>query len=284
MLLYRVCTEGRFAAYLWGPHGLAGAGTAVLYGPQISRFVDWPFGTLARTYLTVFLLGLAATGLVLGIQTRLSAFTAITILWLTMLRLPALADGGDNITMLVLTYMIACISPDERVASGSIRIWIHNIGVLFIITQLLIMYFATGMYKAGGDLWQNGTALYVIGQVEIFSLPSLRGAFLNPFVLVLATYGTVIYQVWFPLAMFNRFLKIPWLIGGMLFHLGIATFMGLVAFSTVMIGLDLFMITDDEYEAIFSRFHSAISAIKQRLSRDGVQAVDMTLGTGQSEA
>src|SRR5947209_2469590 len=81
MLLYRVCTEGRFAAYLWGPHGLAGAGTGVLYGSQIARIVDWPFGTLGGTYFTVLLLGLAAAGLVLGIQTRLSAFTAITILW-----------------------------------------------------------------------------------------------------------------------------------------------------------------------------------------------------------
>jgi hypothetical protein len=217
------------------------------------------------------LLAIAGFCLVLGFHTRVAAGVAVVVLWLIMLRLPGLFDGGDNIAMLSLTYMVACISPGERVPERSVRIWIHNIGVLFIMTQLMILYFTSGMYKAAGDVWQNGTALYVIGQVDVFSLPSLRALLLNPYLVVLATYGTVIYQIWFPMAMMNRLLKLPWLAAGMLFHIGIATFMGLVAFSTVMIGLELFMITDSEYELIFARGKNAVTSLRRLLSRLGAR-------------
>jgi hypothetical protein len=254
MLLYRVVTEGRFAAYLWGPQGLVGRSNAIRYPAWTVTLLDNSFKTMTRTYGLLVILAIAGLCLVLGVQTRVAAGCAVVILWLITLRLPGLADGGDNIATLVLIYMTACASPSERVKDYSLRAWIHNIGVLFIITQLMILYFTSGMYKATGELWQNGTALYVIGQVDLFSLPSLRGPLMNPSILVLATYSTVMYQIWFPMAMLNRLTKLPWLAVGILLHLGIATFMGLVAFSTVMIGLELFMISDSEYESILARW------------------------------
>jgi hypothetical protein len=263
MLLYRVVTEGRFAAYLWGPRGLVGGANALRYPGWALTLLDESFGTMTRTYGLLVLLAMAGFCLILGFHTRVAAAVAVVVLWLIMLRLPGLFDGGDNIAMIALTYTVACISPDERVQERSVRVWIHNIGVLFIMTQLMILYFTSGIYKAAGDLWQNGTALYVIGQVETFSLPSLRALLLNPYLVVLATYGTVIYQIWFPMAMMNRFLKLPWLAAGMLLHMGIASFMGLVAFSTVMIGLELFMITDSEYELILARGKNAATLLRR---------------------
>lgn len=263
MLLYRVVTEGRFAAYLWGPRGLVGGANSFRYPAWSLTVLDVAFKTMPRVYGLVTLLAIAGLCLVVGVHTRVAAGTAVVILWLLMLRLPGLFDGGDNIAMIALTYMTVCISPDERVREGSLRVWIHNIGVLFIMTQLMILYFTSGMYKAAGDLWQNGTALYVIGQVDVFSLPSLRALLLNPFLVVLATYSTVIYQIWFPMAMMNRFLKLPWLAAGILLHIGIGTFMGLVAFSAVMIGLELFMINDAEYELIFARGRNAVSVLRR---------------------
>jgi predicted DCC family thiol-disulfide oxidoreductase YuxK len=46
--------------------------------------------------------------------------------------------------------------------------------------------------------------------------------------------------------MFSRF-KLLWLAMGISFHLGIGAFMGLVTFSSVMISLELFFITDGEH-------------------------------------
>lgn len=267
MLLYRLVTEGRFAAYLWGPQGLVGRANEIRYPGWVVTLLNESFATMTRTYGLLTLLAIAGFWLVLGFHTRVAAGVAVVVLWLIMLRLPGLFDGGDNIAMIALTYTVACISPGERVRERSARVWIHNIGVLFVMTQLMILYFTSGMFKAAGDLWQNGTALYVIGQVDVFSLPSLRALLLNPYLVVLATYGTVIYQIWFPMAMMNRFLKLPWLAAGMLLHLGIATFMGLVAFSTVMIGLELFMITDAEYELIFARGKNAATLLRRLLLR-----------------
>jgi len=101
-------------------------------------------------------------------------------------------------------------------------------------------------------VWHHGTALYFISQVEWFSHPAMRAVFMYPLVTTLATYSTMLYQVWFPVAIFSRF-RIAWLLIGIWFHLSIAAFMGLVTFSTVMIGLELFLITDAEYTWLAER-------------------------------
>ena len=51
------------------------------------------------------------------------------------------------------------------------------------------------------------------------------------------------------MALISR-VRIPWLLAGVLFHLGVAFFMGLVTFSMIMIGLELFLISDSDYRRI----------------------------------
>ena len=62
----------------------------------------------------------------------------------------------------------------------------------------------------------------------------------------------MLYQVFFPFAIISR-LKLPWLAVGVVFHLSIAFFMGLITFSLAMIGLELFLVTDDEYNRASAR-------------------------------
>jgi hypothetical protein len=61
----------------------------------------------------------------------------------------------------------------------------------------------------------------------------MREIFNNPFIVTLSTYIPMLFQMWFPIAIFSRF-KITWILIGVCFHLGVATFMGLITFSTVM--------------------------------------------------
>src|SRR4030095_5031369 len=105
-----------------------------------------------------------------------------------------------------------------------------------------------------------GIALYNISQVDTFSLPALRGLFKNPYLTTLASYSAMFFLMWFPMAMFSRF-KLLWLAMGISFHLGIGTFMGLVTFSTVMISLELFFITDEEH----ARFREGLRSLGPRL-------------------
>jgi hypothetical protein len=246
MLLFRIATEGRFYSYLWGPSGVGIGGMTRLFGRALGGALDKPFTTSAGTLAVIVVLALSAILLITGRFTRLATLAAALTFFMLEQRLPELPDGGDNITRIVLIYMLFLLPPHANPKKGGLLVWFHNLAVLAIIWQIVILYTTSGIMKAYGDKWHHGVAMYYVSQVEWFSLPALRHMFMNPFVVTLSTYIPMFYQVFFAIALLSP-LKLPWLLVGMIFHVGVATFMGLVSFSTVMIGLEGFLISDDEY-------------------------------------
>jgi hypothetical protein len=191
-------------------------------------------------------LGLAALALVLGYKTRLATGFALLVFILLSERFQDLPDGGDNIALLVLCYMLFLIPAGAARARGSLSIWIHNIAVLAIALQIVVVYSTAGLAKAYGNLWYHGTAMYYVSQVQWFSLPTMRNIFKSPVITTVASYASVLYELWFPVAVLSPLRRL-WIGIGILFHLGIAIFMGLITFSMMMIALDLFFISDREY-------------------------------------
>jgi hypothetical protein len=106
--------------------------------------------------------------------------------------------------------------------------------------------------------------MYLISQVDTFSLPGGRFLFRNEFLVTFATYSAMMYQVWFPIAILSR-LRIPWLLVGVFFHASVAIFMGLISFSCVMIGLECALISDAEYRLIRQLARRSWSAPKHLL-------------------
>jgi hypothetical protein len=264
MLLFRVFTEARFASYLWGPRGIGWGSTVYMFGDTLGRLLDRAFATEAGTAGVLAALALAAFGLLSGYGGRIATALALVAFVLLETRLPEIPDGGDNITRLVLTYMLFLVPGRAKPARGSLGVWFHNVAVLAIAFQITILYSTSGMMKASGDRWHHGVAMYYISQVEWFSLPALREMFRNPLMVVLASYIPLFYQILFPLAMLSR-VKLLWLALGIGFHLGVAVFMGLITFSTAMIGMELFLISDGEYASMLQRMRS----LRDRLSALG---------------
>ena len=267
LLLFRVLTEAPFAGYFWGPHGVAQGTTAILLGARAGAVVDWLFfHSVASVLLLLAFVGLAGVALVLGRRTRAAAAIALVGFWAIELRMPYLCDGGDNVTRILLAYLLLVVSPDERPVAGSLRVFLHNLGVLAVAMQVMILYTTSGFMKAAGNRWHHGTALYLISQVEWFSLPGVHDVLKHPFLTAFATYATLLYQVWFPLAMFSR-IKRFWLLGGIALHLSIAVVMGLVTFSTAMIGLELFLLTDAEWADVRARAARMRERLAQAIRR-----------------
>ncbi|WP_163867419.1 hypothetical protein [Myxococcus eversor] len=246
MLLFRASTEGRFAAYLWGPQGLGEGTSGDFLSAPVARLADGIFTVAWGPAALVVLMGAAAISLVFGGSTRLATAVALLSSLFLAARLPELGDGGDNVARLVLTYMLFALPANKVHRSGSLEVWLHNIAILAIGLQIGVLYLTAGFLKATGDKWSNGTAMYLVSQVEWFSHPSMRQLFHNPYLTTVASYTTLFYQLWFPIAVLTR-LRLPFLAVGLFLHLGIAGFMGLVCFSLAMIGLELFLITDEEY-------------------------------------
>jgi hypothetical protein len=246
MLLYRVFTEARFAAYFWGPTGLGSGSSTPLLGGLLGRFVDRIFETQAGPAALLVVLGIAALALVLGYKTRLATGFALFVFILLGERFQDLPDGGDNIALLVLCYMLFLIPAGAARARGCLSVWIHNIAVLAIASQIIVVYSTAGLAKAYGNLWYHGTAMYYVSQVHWFSLPTVCNMFKSAVITTIASYASVLYELWFPVAVLSPLRRL-WIATGILFHLGIAIFMGLITFSMMMIALDLFFISDREY-------------------------------------
>lgn len=277
LLLFRVFTEARFAAYLWGPDGLGWGSISHVVGPELGALLDRAFATQAGTVGVLFALTLSGLGLVLGYQTRLASAVALVAFYLLQSRLPELGDGGDNLAQLALTYMVFALPAGAKPARGSVAVWLHNIAVVAIIAQVMVLYATSGMMKAFGDKWHYGVAMYYISQVAWFSEPAMRGMFKNPLITLVSTYVPMFYQVLFPVAIFSR-VKLAWLALGVVFHLGIAVFMGLVTFSAVMIGAELFLITDDEYVWLRGRVQAAWDRLTTPLTQWRATRANPTLG------
>ena len=251
-LLFNVCTLLPFATFLWGPHGVGLGSTKPILDDNLGNFFDLFFLTDARIFYLLTVLSIMSLWLIIGYNTRFASFIAFIVFFLLKRRLPEMGDAGDNLTQIVLIYMLLLLPYRANVSPGQFRVWLHNIGILAITFQLAIIYFASGFAKAGGDLWQQGIAMYYISQVQWLMLPSSHYFLTNPWIVTLATYVPIIYQLLFPVAIISP-VKLPWICFGILFHIAIAILMGMVSFSTVMIGLELFLISDQEYVQIWKK-------------------------------
>jgi predicted DCC family thiol-disulfide oxidoreductase YuxK len=252
-ILIRVATEFRFAAFLWGPNSIAPErGFEREFGAALGAPVDRWFSTIEGTQLVLAVLALSALALLFQRWTRVSVVAACITFTVLGLRLPELNDGGDNVATLALLYMVGVLPAGAAAAAGSLRAWIHNLAVLAVIVQVCIVYFVAGFLKIQGESWHNGTALFLISQVEWFSSPATRNAFAHPVIATAGAYSTMLFQVWFPIALFSRF-KLAFIAVAMGFHVGIAVTMGLLTFSIVMAGADLSLIGDDEYAVLRRR-------------------------------
>ncbi len=272
MILFRLATEARGAEYLWGPNGIAEGSMQWMFGVRLGGLLDQVFTTSAGLWSLLAVLATAALALVCGRATRVASLVALVTFTMVEQRMIMVGDGGDNIARVVLVFMVFLMPPRERAEPGSLRVWVHNVAVLAMIGQVLMLYATAGLMKAFGDKWHHGTALYYISQVELFWHPAARALARTPLV-ALAAYATVIHQLLFPVAFLSR-MRVPWVVLGLSFHLGIALVMGLVSFSTVMIGLELCLLSDRDFGWLRGAFTRGVWMVGRRLRRSALADPD----------
>ncbi len=229
----------------------------------------------------VFHAGMLVTLLfILGWRTRLVVPLQWVFTWSLFQRNPVLLDGGDNLLVIVLAYMMAVdcgarLSLDagrrrgapagDGAGSRAVTL-LHNAGLLAVITQVCLLYLASALYKTQGELWQNGTALYYIMRVQDFTLPGVSEMlYRNPLFVTAGTYGTVLFQLAFPFLLLNRWTRLLALAGAIAMHAGIALLMGLMTFSWVMVTVELPLLGDRRLEAIGAWLRPRAQALRSRM-------------------
>ena len=257
-ILYEYAINYPQRYYLWGPERVAGEfAPALPFSPYLWSSTDLHFEV-------VFHAGVLVTCLfVLGIGGRLTTLAVYAMTFFLQEQNPLITDGGDNLTRVVLPYLVFADLSGRRDRNVSIAGGVlHNAAVLAVVVQLAALYLATGLYKVMGDQWQSGVALYYVMRVNTFSWSGL-GELLYPnmYAVVALTYGTVAFEVAFPFLLFNRWTRWGVLAGGVAFHVGIAAVMGLWSFSSMILSLYFVCVSDREYERARSVFSTAGSGV-----------------------
>lgn len=214
---------------------------------------EWPFSFF---YLAVALLGGVSF---LGITNRLfSLLTYLAVLVVENNVSPVL-DGGNNIAQIVLFYLILVNEKKTDKYNNFTVVMVR----LLIIFQVVAMYFTTGILKSLAPFWQKGLGVfYVLTSLE-YSLPSVSNFIWEApsWVFVLPNYLILLFQLTFPVMVFNKNLRLPYLLMGLSFHAFIGLVIGLPTFAFHVISLYFIFFNDQE----IIRFWNVCHLIKHRL-------------------
>ncbi|MFE9797490.1 HTTM domain-containing protein [Streptomyces goshikiensis] len=277
--------------YLFGPDGQM---LHDEFKAQLSGFSLYALSASPLWFQLVFHAGAAsALAVTLGVGGRPGLALHWVFLWSIYQRQPGLLDGGDNLAYVVLPFLLLTRCYDrfalptgvakrltERLP-GQVRavaVPFHNLGVLMVAAQICLVYVVSGLYKVMGEEWQDGTALFYVMRVPEFELPGWSNlVYENDILVVLGTYATVAFLVYFPMGVLVRALR-PWAAAMSIgFHLSIAVFMGLTGFALTMIACDLVFLS-----GTLDRLIAWVRSRRDRAARDGAQG-DGAPGPGAGE-
>ncbi|MFI8577813.1 DCC1-like thiol-disulfide oxidoreductase family protein [Rossellomorea aquimaris] len=275
VILYNYVIHYSQRHILWSSSGLLGdkRSSYTIYG-----IYDSPV-----YFELIFHLGaLIALLYTLGILGRITSIVNYIFTFSLIQHSHFLSDGGDNLMYLFLFYLLfanttAYYSVDSHWFKKSrekrkgtelykVEMIFHNFAILACIIQVCILYMVSGLYQVMGDMWNSGTAVYYVLQVDAFSNPLFKELIINnDYLIVLSTYSAILVKLAFPFLLLNRKTKYIGVLFMVLFHIGIGVVMGLVTFSLIMIMADLVMITDEEYGKLANYYKKKIHHLNIRL-------------------
>lgn len=274
--------------YTFGP---GAAWTGQVEHPTSDFSKIWPMSVVsdatadATAFTAVYVLAMVlAVAFTVGYRTRL-VMIPLFFLWVGIVESNEYSgDQSDNLTRIALIALffaapslrwsidarrrdrgLAVDRKGRRRRSAVAKLWrsqqvlpawisniSHNFAIIALAVQVSFIYVAGGLYKAGGDPWMGGWAIYdPIHTRQFGPWPELSQLVTTwgPGVAI-ATILTLLVQTTFPLLLLRRGTRI-FALGVMLaFHLGIAVLMGLPWFSLAMIAIDAIFIRDVTWVAM----------------------------------
>jgi hypothetical protein len=160
------------------------------------------------------------------------------------------AFNSGFLLCLLWTFFLIPLQLSSKSRSADV---INNLVLIACVAQFMLVYLIAGFTKWSGIDWLEGSGLYYALHLEHYSPDWVRNMFLGSTgLLMILSYFALIYQTAFPFLIWVKRIKIPLLIAGCLFHLGIAIMLNLWDFGLAMIvGYTLFL--EERWAARFLR-------------------------------
>ncbi|MDI1353645.1 MAG: hypothetical protein PSX36_01915 [bacterium] len=233
-------------AYWWRFYELYFGSTSLVYSAPtpIAGFKNLAFILYNHTspYLGALFIGAVVILCLLSLLLKKVYFIFNFMLWFLVVNIhnkiyPTLTGGNFLLNQFLLfNCFLSFHFESERGFMPSLKTALHNFSSLAIMLQICVAYFLSALAKLGDSSWLHGDAIAQVAMADHFSLNTslaYHGSF-APFYVVL-NYLILSYQLFFPVLVWIKPLKKPFLIFGMLMHLYISLVMGLLMFGIIMI-------------------------------------------------
>ncbi|EFQ83612.1 hypothetical protein HMPREF0063_11275 [Aeromicrobium marinum DSM 15272] len=232
---------------------------------------------------------LASAALVAGWRTRAANLVTLVGFIAIVGQNPMVGSPSDNavrlsLLWLLLTHAGAELSLDSRrvarseargrdwSAEAALPPWLftglHNIGLLGLLVQTVLLYTTAGLDKIARSVWRQGEALYATTQLPEFRpLPWLSDLVsASPVVLAVLTYTVLVVQLFFAPLLLTRTSRI--IVGVLAIGTNVffAVVFGSVTASLAIIAVTLLVVPEDVLDRWFWWWVDLVSPVTDRLS------------------
>ena len=228
------------------------------YRPDFSWFPDTLNGAYGYQFVMIAALVLLILGPFGRIGSRVPALVIMICHFAMVQRNFTIVYGADRVT----SFWVLGLCFIDSTERYSLRSWWANrgpklksfsfepvwsrmltsVGIRMIQIQLCVIYMYTGFEKLkGGDWWDQTAVWKVLGNEQLMTadLSFLRNM---PLVIGVATWGTVLFEIYAPFLLWPRATRKWTLLAGWSLHIGIGLVMGLYIFSFTMMAAYLLFI------------------------------------------
>jgi hypothetical protein len=216
-----------------------------------SFLIAW-LGNMALWATTIVFLG-AILSMALGFYPRVSALIAYVLHISFMHRNMGIVYGLDMIATFFLFYLTFAKTDSPPEGKESWSTLMTSVALRLIQIQVCIIYAFSGWEKLKGMAWWKGEAIWTVlanAQIARWHMNWMSDF---PLVITLATYMTLLWEIYFPALIWLKKLR-PWILaGGIALHLGIGIVVFIPYFSILMMLSYISFLTPDESRAISRR-------------------------------
>jgi len=194
---------------------------------------------LILAYIVVLLLN------ILGIGRWVTALLLFLMVYVLQKMNMSFVNGGDIMARMILLYLIFAgsyqylvLSKQKNIDPPKIKLQnlLSNLAALSIMLQLCVAYFSSGIAKLLEPLWRHGEATYYAFCMERYiGTPFNKYIVQHSWINVITNYGTLLFELLFPLLIWIKKLRKPLLISGIIFHVCIYIFLMIYGFEIVFV-------------------------------------------------
>lgn len=196
--------------------------------------------------------------LVIGLFDRFPKLTAVLAYFFTVNLFNKgylMFTGGETLIGLLLFYLIFVQRSNHRTEQEAtfttFQNVLNNTFYWIMLIQICILYFFSNLYKLMDPAWQSGEAIMFVSRIDAYTSSPMRWLFADNAVLsAIATYAVLIYQALFPILVWFKRIKIPFLMVGVCLHLGIAFGMGIFTFGIIMVLVYILFLSNEQIQKL----------------------------------